>query len=57
MDRIKTPYDTYRTSILWKTIEQELNKLEDNQDIKITTYPDYVIGSLVKSIEDTMKSK
>ena len=47
---MKTPYDKYRNNPLWTVLEQGINDLVANQDIEITTVPDYVIGYLVKML-------
>ena len=48
----KTPYDKYRTNPTWTVIEKALNELVDNQDIIFQTIPDYVIGYIVKKLEE-----
>ena len=50
--RWKLAYEEYRNLAAWEIIENELKELVDNQDLVITTLPDLVIGSLVKSLKD-----
>ena len=44
-------YKEYRKLKAWKIIEKALEELEENQDIKITTMRDLVIGYIVKGLE------
>ena len=46
------PYVCYLGTREWVVIENSLKDLEGNQDIKITTVPEYVIGYLVKKLQD-----
>lgn len=46
-------YEKYKKSKYWKLIDKELIALEKNQDIKITTQREYVIGAIVKTITDS----
>jgi hypothetical protein len=50
-------YEKYKKSKYWKLIDKELTALEKNQDIKITTKREYVIGAIVKTITDTKINK
>ena len=50
-------YKKYGSSPLWDIIENELVELVENQDIQITTHPDFVIGSLVATIIESKKIK
>ena len=52
---MKTPYDKYRNNPLWTVLEQGINDLVDNQDIVFQTVPDYVIGYIVKKLEESKK--
>jgi uncharacterized hydantoinase/oxoprolinase family protein len=45
-------FKLYGNSRFWNIIENELVELIENQDLKITTHPDFAIGSLVKRIEE-----
>ncbi len=44
-------YKEYRKLKAWKIIEKVLEELEENQDIKITTMRDLVIGYIIKNLE------
>ena len=46
------PYSHYLGTKEWIVIENSLKDLEDNQDIKITTVPEYVTGYVVKKLHD-----
>jgi hypothetical protein len=45
------PYDQYKNSPLWKTIEKAIDDLVENQDLKETTSRDLIVGYLVKCIK------
>ena len=51
----KTPYDEYKTNPAWSVGEKALDELVDNQDIVFQTVPDYVIGYIVKKLEESKK--
>jgi hypothetical protein len=42
------PYKDLESHPLWKPIAEALSELESNQDLKITTRPEYVIGFLIR---------
>ena len=46
------PYSSYLGTKEWTVIENSLKDLEVNQDIKITTVPEYVTGYIVKKLRD-----
>jgi len=46
------PYACYLRTKEWVIIERSLKDLEANQDIKITTVPEYVTGYIVKKLRD-----
>ena len=48
----KNPYDKYKENPAWPVIEKALNDLVENQDIIFQTVPDYVIGYIVKKLEE-----
>ena len=52
IDMPKTPYDKYKENPAWTVIEKALNDLVENQDIIFQTVPDYVIGYIVKKLEE-----
>ena len=45
-------YENFKKTFIWDIITTEIKSLEINQDLQITTKPDYVIGSLVKGLVD-----
>lgn len=52
---VKTPYEKYKKMILWKNIAKSINDLEENNDLKITTPPDYIYGYIVKRLYKDFK--
>lgn len=44
------PYEAYRKSQLWRTVEKSIEELAENQDINLTTKKDYVVGYICKKI-------
>lgn len=47
---IESPYKHLSSLEAWKVIKDALKKLENNQDIRISTKDEYVIGYLVKML-------
>ena len=56
-EKMKTSYDVYKNTELWKCVKLELDSLVNNQDIKVTTVYDFVIGALVKKILEKFELK
>lgn len=46
------PYTHLRNTKLWDVIEKAVFGLEENQDLKITTPAEYVIGYIYKQLAD-----
>jgi len=44
------PYKEFENSRAWKALREGLEDLVANQDLQITTAPEYVIGSLCKAL-------
>jgi hypothetical protein len=44
------PYEKYENTELWKTLENAVNTLVDNNDLELTTNIKYVIGYLCKCL-------
>ena len=44
------PNTEFEGTPLWKTIEKEIKSLVENQDLQLTTAPEFVIGSLCKCL-------
>jgi hypothetical protein len=44
------PYAEFENTKLWKTIDLTLTELEKNQDVKIETAREYVIGRLCENL-------
>lgn len=45
-----TPYECYRKLPEWNIIEYRLEQLIDNQDVKLFTSIDYIIGHLIEGL-------
>ena len=45
-------YDKFKTTSEWAIIEKAINDLIENQDLKLTTSKDLVIGYITKQIID-----
>lgn len=45
-------YEKYTKNSLWNIVETEIKSLENNQDLNITTRPDYIIGTIVKALNE-----
>jgi len=52
----KYPYTEYENTPLWITVDKSLSDLEQNQDIKLSTPKEYVIGYICKSITESIKN-
>ena len=46
------PYIEFEKHKAWKIIAQALKNLEDNNDIISKTAPEYIVGYLLKSLND-----
>ena len=46
------PYKKYESLNIWRAVRHELNELIANNDIELTTAPEYVIGSLCKALDE-----
>jgi hypothetical protein len=44
------PYEKLEGTVLWKLVEAGINGLLDNDDIKLKTKPEYVIGYLCENL-------
>lgn len=51
-----TPYEKYRELPEWDIIEHRLEKLITNQDVKLFTNIDYIVGYLIEGLmrEDSL---
>ena len=54
---MKTIYEKYKKSPLWKILKKAIQELEKNQDISITTEIDYVIWYLIKNMDTYEKNE
>lgn len=46
------PYEKFENTKLWRVIEQSISDLEDNQDLKLSTVREYVIGFICKKLDE-----
>ena len=44
------PYKEFEGTVVWQRIDAAIADLEENQDIKLTTAREYVVGYLCKSL-------
>jgi hypothetical protein len=51
----KHPYLEYENTSLWDVVNKSLSELEQNQDIKLFTPREYVIGYICKQINESLK--
>lgn len=50
------PYTDYENTSLWKVVDKSIFELEENQDIKLSTPREYVIGYICKQINESLKN-
>lgn len=50
MADITNIYEDYKKTFIWNILRDEINSLEINHDLEITTKPDYIVGSLAKGL-------
>ena len=46
------PYEKFENTNLWQVVEQSIFELEENQDLKLTTASEYVIGFICKKLDE-----
>jgi len=44
------PYNEFENTPLWKIVEEAISDLESNQDLDLTTSPEYFIGYICRSL-------
>ena len=47
------PYENFENTDLWKKLDQVINELVENQDIKELTKREYIIGYICKKLAET----
>jgi hypothetical protein len=52
----KHPYTDYENTSLWKVVDKSVSELEENQDIKLSTPREYVIGYICKQINECLEN-
>jgi len=54
---MKAPYDKYKNLKIWKLLSKCLKELERNNDIQMTTHPDYAVGYLINRVFEQCKKE
>ena len=49
----KHPYIEYENTPIWIVIDKAIYELEENQDVKLSTAREYVIGYICKQIKSS----
>jgi hypothetical protein len=47
------PYSVYKKHKAWNVILAEILSLVENKDITLQTHVDYIVGALLKSLDDS----
>ena len=47
----KHPYTNYETTKVWKNIKQSIKDLEENQDLSLTEWHEYVVGYICQQLD------
>ena len=50
----KFPYSIYKNSVYWKIVDQSIDDLVRNQDIEEQTPRHYIVGYIVKKLEENI---
>ena len=50
MGTIKHPYADFEKTELWKIIDKALQELTENNDVKVQTDRNYIVGHIAKSL-------
>jgi hypothetical protein len=54
-DAANNPYEMYKQTSLWKTIDEAITDLVENRDIVEMTRRDYIVGYICKKLESPQK--
>ncbi|HXH71038.1 MAG TPA: hypothetical protein VNI60_11970 [Pyrinomonadaceae bacterium] len=46
------PYKKFQNTKVWQVVEQSIFDLEENQDLKLLTIKEYIIGFICKKLDD-----
>ncbi len=49
---MKHPYQKFENTKLWQVIEKAISDLEENQDLKLTTLKEYVVGYICNQLTE-----
>jgi len=47
----KHPYVKYEDTKAWKSIKQSIKDLEENQDLSLTEWHEYIVGYICQQLE------
>lgn len=53
----KHSYTDYENTPLWNAIDKTLSELEQNQDLKLLTPREYVVGYICKQIRNSKETE
>ena len=51
-DRPEHPYIKFEKTPLWTAVSEAVTDLEENQDLKLTELPEYIIGYICKQLKN-----
>lgn len=54
---MRTLYDEYQETELWKVISETINELVDNDDLEERTTHEHIVGYLCSKLEGWMKDE
>jgi len=54
---VRTLYDEYQETELWKVISETINELVDNDDLEERTTHEHIVGYLCSKLEGWMKDE
>ncbi len=47
----KHPYVKYENTEVWKSIKQSIKDLEENQDLSLTEWHEYIVGYICQQLD------
>ncbi len=50
-DMPEHPYKKYENTELWNNIKQSIKELEENQDLSLTEWHEYIVGYICQQLE------
>ena len=55
MNESKHPYQEYKESPIWDTIDKAINELVANNDLEENTHHEYIVGFIVQEVTKNLK--